>query len=214
MVHMLELNELRLQLGDMSFCFSMKLNQGERLAILGPSGAGKSTLLNLIGGFLAAQSGTLLFNGADISHLSPAVRPVTSLFQNHNLFEHLSIFENVGLGLNPSLNLSKNERLIVSAALVQVGLKGYEKRMVTKLSGGQVQRVALARCLIRNKPILLLDEPFSALDMQTRNSMLEFTRAVVDKNNNSSLFVTHNEDDATRYATRIVHVLNGEIISN
>ncbi len=209
---MLEVKSLGVQLGRVTFCFDLTLDRGEQLAVLGPSGAGKSTLLNLIGGFLSVEHGTLLFEGNNITHTDPALRPVTTLFQDHNLFAHLSVADNIGLGLKPSLNLSERERLLVSSTLIQVGLDNYEDRSASKLSGGQAQRVALARCLVRKKPILLLDEPFSALDERTRGNMLLLTKTVVMQNNISTIFITHNEDDANQFATRKLRINNGKVV--
>jgi thiamine transport system ATP-binding protein len=211
---LLKLEGLGAKLGKLQFCFDLSLMKKERIAILGSSGSGKSTLLNLVGGFLPPNCGKLYYEGRDITALDPYSRPVTTLFQDHNLFSHLSIRKNVALGLNPGLRLSSDDWQQVSAVLDQVGLKNLAERLPSELSGGQAQRAALARCLIRKKPILLLDEPFSALDEETRLQMLDLTKQVVLKHEISTLFVTHNKNDAETFATRILIVEAGVIVNS
>jgi len=208
---MLELINLGTTLGNNTFNFHLTLEKSESIAVLGKSGSGKSTLLNLVGGFLTASHGKLLFNGKALDHLPPAKRPLTTLFQEHNLFAHLSIADNIGLGLHPGLKLSVEQHKSVSHVLEQVGLMGFENRRPTELSGGQAQRAGLARCLIRNKPVLLLDEPFSALDDQTREQMLSLTKSITQENKIATLFVTHNKADALAFAERHISIINGTV---
>lgn len=210
---MLKVDKLKVTLGEICYRYSMQVEPGECVAILGESGSGKSTLLNLISGFLNPTGGELNWKGQDIIHLNPADRPVTTLFQDHNLFSHLNLFENVALGINPGLKLNSSETLRVKQTLKSTGLATLEKQLPAQLSGGQSQRAALARCLLRNKPILLLDEPFSALDEQTRLEMLELTKYVHTENQLCTVLVTHNSIDAERLATRILRIKNGELYS-
>ncbi len=208
---MLKIDKLNITLGRHNYRYSMSIKPGECIAILGESGSGKSTLLNLIGGFLTATGGQLKWQDQDINKLSPADRPVTTLFQDHNLFAHLTLFENIALGINPGLKLSDAENLVVKETLVSTGLAALEHQKPAELSGGQSQRAALARCLLRNKPILLLDEPFSALDEQTRLNMLNLTKQVHTENQLCTVLVTHNSIDADLLATRILHIRGGEL---
>lgn len=210
---MLKVNKLRVTLGQNCYRYSMQIEPGECVAILGESGSGKSTLLNLISGFLNPTGGELTWKGEEINHLKPADRPVTTLFQDHNLFSHLNLFDNVALGINPGLKLNRSETLRVKQTLESTGLAALEKQLPAQLSGGQSQRAALARCLLRNKPILLLDEPFSALDEQTRLEMLELTKRVHIENQLCTVLVTHNSIDAERLATRILSIENFELCS-
>src|SRR5262249_51735110 len=152
--------------------------RGECLAIIGPSGAGKTTLLSLLAGFEHAEGGLILIEGRDVTRLGPAERPVSMVFQEHNLFAHLTVAANVGLGIHPGLRLAADDRARVSAALAQVGLAGMESRLPSQLSGGERQRVALARTLVRNRPVLLLDEPFVALGPALRRDMLDLVNAL------------------------------------
>ncbi|NDL61310.1 thiamine ABC transporter ATP-binding protein ThiQ [Acerihabitans arboris] len=191
--------------------FDLRLAAGEKVAVLGPSGAGKSTLLNLIAGFLPLHSGGLWLNGQDHSATPPALRPVSMLFQENNLFAHLTVAENIGLGLHPGLKLTTAQRDALSEVARQVGLQELLNRLPGQLSGGQRQRAALARCLVRDRPILLLDEPFSALDPALRNDMLQRVEDVCNQRGLTLLMVSHNLDDALRIAPRTLLIVDGRI---
>ncbi|MCB1756142.1 MAG: ATP-binding cassette domain-containing protein [Gammaproteobacteria bacterium] len=208
---MLTLDALAVTLGETNFSFSLNAEAGQCTAILGESGSGKSTLLNLIGGFIRADSGRVLWEEQDITQLPPSARPVTSLFQDHNLFAHLNIADNLGLGLHPGLKLDESARQRISESLQAVGLAGFERRKPAQLSGGQAQRAALARCLLRDKPVLLLDEPYSSLDEATRLEMLQLTRRVLDEKQLCTLMVTHNRQDADLLGARLLYIENGRI---
>ncbi|WP_421779373.1 thiamine ABC transporter ATP-binding protein [Kiloniella litopenaei] len=186
--------------------FDLSVAPNELVAILGPSGVGKSTLLSLIAGFENPVSGSIKFNGKELNRLSPSERPITSLFQEHNLFAHLSAEENIGLGIHPGLRLTSQDKEQITQALDNVGLKGLEKRLPAELSGGQRQRVALARCLVRRRPILLLDEPFSALDQDLRKEMLKLVKNLHHNHGLLTLMVTHLKEDADAIADRVVHL--------
>lgn len=209
---MLKLENLTVQLGLNHYCFNLNASQERVTAILGKSGSGKSTLLNLIAGFLRAESGTLEWQQQSLLALPANQRPVTTLFQQHNLFAHLNVAQNIGLGVSPSLKLSKQDQKKITTVLDEVGLTGYEKRNASKLSGGEQQRVALARCLLREQPVLLLDEPFSALDASTRQEMIELTRAVIKKHTLCVLLVTHNRDDAHLLSALSYTLTDGRLI--
>ena len=195
---MLTLNKLTYLYEHLPMRFDLQIEAGERVAILGPSGAGKSTLLSLVAGFLAPVSGQILLNGADHSMTPPAKRPVSMLFQENNLFSHLTVRQNMGLGLHPGLKLSAQQKRELEDIARQVGLADCLDRLPSQLSGGQRQRVALARCLLRSQPILLLDEPFSALDPALRSEMLSLLDKVCGQRNLTLLMVSHNLDDAAR----------------
>jgi len=154
--------------------FVLQVEQGERLAIIGESGAGKSTLLNLIAGFETPTSGQILLNDCDHTQTQPAERPVSMLFQDNNLFPHLTVAQNIGLALAPSLSLNATQQQQVREIAEKMGIEPLLSRRADQLSGGQKQRVALARTLLRDKPILLLDEPFSALDPIRRHELQQF----------------------------------------
>jgi thiamine transport system ATP-binding protein len=198
---------------DMEMSFSLRVESGECLAILGPSGGGKSTLLALIAGFERPLSGRVLIDGADVTGLPPASRPVSLLFQEHNLFAHLSVFDNVAIGVHPGLRLDEEGRARVTGALNAVGLEGLERRLPAELSGGERQRVALARSLVRERPLLLLDEPFAALGPAQRRDMMTLVDQLRATHRLTVLFVTHQPEDAWHWAPRTAFVYNGKIIA-
>ncbi|MGK3494989.1 thiamine ABC transporter ATP-binding protein ThiQ [Citrobacter sp. SX206] len=191
--------------------FTLSVTHGEQVAILGPSGAGKSTLLNLIAGFLTPASGTMMIAGEDHTTTPPSRRPVSMLFQENNLFSHLNVQQNIGLGLNPGLKLNASQREKMLHIARQMGLDNLLDRLPGELSGGQRQRVALARCLVREQPILLLDEPFSALDPALRQEMLTLVAEVCRDKQLTLLMVSHSVEDAARIATRSIVVADGRI---
>ncbi|MBU5386356.1 thiamine ABC transporter ATP-binding protein ThiQ [Citrobacter cronae] len=191
--------------------FTLSVSRGEQVAILGPSGAGKSTLLNLIAGFLAPASGTMMIEGEDHTATPPSRRPVSMLFQENNLFSHLSVWQNIGLGLDPGLKLNASQREKMRRIARQMGLDSLLERLPGELSGGQRQRVALARCLVREQPILLLDEPFSALDPALRQEMLTLVAEVCRDKQLTLLMVSHSVEDAARIAPRSIVVADGRI---
>ncbi|MBK4713944.1 MULTISPECIES: thiamine ABC transporter ATP-binding protein ThiQ [Tenebrionibacter/Tenebrionicola group] len=208
---MLTLTDITWLYQNLPMRFSLQAARGERLAILGPSGAGKSTLLSLIAGFLQPGSGTLLLNGADHTHTPPAARPVSMLFQENNLFAHLSVRQNIGLGLNPGLRLNQAQRDEIEAIAGQMAIDGLLDRLPGELSGGQRQRAALARCLIRQQPLLLLDEPFSALDPALRQEMLALLDEICSLRQLTLLMVSHSTEDAIKIAPRSVVIVDGRI---
>jgi thiamine transport system ATP-binding protein len=205
------MQNVRLTLGSHAFHFDCTLPGGQIIAVTGPSGAGKSTFLNLLAGFETPESGRVLLAGHDVTGSHPAERPVSLVFQDNNLFAHLDIFTNVGLGINPALKLAPTDRSRISAALAQVGLTGFEKRLPATLSGGERQRAAFARALVRKRPILLLDEPFAALDPSLRNGMAELLTAMQRETGATVIIVSHDPDEVRRIAQYGVFIDHGAI---
>lgn len=210
---MLLLDRVTVALGELTFEFSLSVQPGETLAIIGKSGAGKSTLLNVISGFVPSRSGLLTWNGQSLTGMVPSQRPVTCLFQSDNLFAHLSVRKNIALGIDSGLSLTASQWDRVDGALLEVGLAGFGPRLPSALSGGEQQRVALARCLVRSQPVLLLDEPYSALDSETRHEMLDLTRKIASKQNLCTLLVSHNREDAELLNARVLMMSEGELHS-
>lgn len=185
--------------------------KGKLTAIMGPSGGGKSTLLAAVAGFLPLKAGRVSWAGQDITAKPVAERPVSMIFQEHNLFPHLSAAQNVGLGLDPSLRLSADQKATIEGALDAVGLAGFDERKPAELSGGQRGRVALARVLVMDRPILLLDEPFAALGPALRSEMLELVAGMAKEKALTVLMVTHSPEDAQHIAEETALVAEGRV---
>lgn len=200
---MLTLDDLSFTQDGFTLSLSGKVAQGERLALLGPSGSGKSTLLSLIAGFDWPDTGRIGWDGRDITQADVADRPVSILFQDGNLFPHLDVFDNVALGLRPDLRLSEAERQRVEDNLAQVGLAGYGARRPAALSGGQQARVALARMLLRDRPLALLDEPFAALDPGLKTEMLALVSELSQARGRTMVMACHDLRDAERLCDRL-----------
>ena len=207
---MLTLENLLIRQGDFALRADWSVDAGQIVALIGPSGEGKSTLLSCLAGFVSPRQGNIIWDGQSIITKTPDLRPFAMVFQDHNLFPHLDAFRNVGLGRDPGLRLSNADRAEVLAALEQVGLKGLEHRKPAQLSGGQMGRVALARALVQDRPVMLLDEPFAALGPALRADMLALVRQIAQERGKTVLMVTHNPDDAHQIADQIVLVAEGE----
>ncbi|MBZ0059132.1 MULTISPECIES: thiamine ABC transporter ATP-binding protein ThiQ [unclassified Leclercia] len=208
---MLKLTDVTWLYQHLPMRFTLSVGQGELIAVLGPSGAGKSTLLNLIAGFLQPANGSITINGHDHTRTPPSQRPVSMLFQENNLFTHLTVRQNIGLGMHPCLKLNAAQQQKLSDIALQMGIDDLLERLPGELSGGQRQRVALARCLVREQPILLLDEPFSALDPALRQEMLLLVKEVCERQQLTMLMVSHSVEDAVRIARRSVVIADGRI---
>ncbi len=205
---MLELRNCVFVQGSFRLSANWSLEQGERLAVIGPSGAGKSTLLAGLAGFAESSKGALLQEGQSMQ-ADPAARPFAMLFQDHNLFAHLTVAQNVGLGIAPSLKLSGADHENVENALERVGLGGFGTRKPSELSGGQQSRAALARVLVMARPIILLDEPFSALGPAQRVEMLDLVKDVSEHLSASLIMVTHDPGEALRLGGSVSFVQSG-----
>lgn len=194
------------------FCFDFQLAPGECLAVQGPSGSGKSTLLGLLAGFLLPSAGSLSWKGRDLLELPPWQRGITTVFQEHNLFDHLPVWRNVGLGLAPDMRLSASQMKRIREGLAEVGLEGLHERLPGELSGGQRQRVALLRALLRGSPVLLLDEPFTGLDEDTRRGL--WAQVLRHKAQGVAvLLVSHDRDDIEALADRQLRLEAGRLVA-
>lgn len=206
---MLTLEDLWIRQTDFALHADLTVGARSLTAMIGPSGAGKSTLLGAIAGFVAPSAGRILWDGADLAGLPPGRRPLSILFQDQNLFPHLTVDENLGLGLRPDLRLTPAEKDRVAAALARVDLAGLGERKPGTLSGGQQSRVALARALLRARPLLLLDEPFAALGPALKADMLDLVQAIARENGTTVLMVSHDPADARRIAGQTIVVADG-----
>lgn len=185
------------------YIFDLRVAPGEIVGISGTSGSGKSTLLDLVAGFQTPIAGRIDLNEHAILGLAPEDRPVSILFQKDNVFAHLTAEQNVKLGTGDKINVREKLR--------EVGLEGFEEKICAALSGGQQQRVALARTLARNQPILLLDEPFSALDSDTATQMRRLVKKLVVQNNWHAILVSHHTHDFDALADRVFHLNQGSL---
>jgi thiamine transport system ATP-binding protein len=208
---MLRLDHVTLGFDGFTLTADLTVAKGARLAILGPSGGGKTTLLSTIAGFLRPDSGRVWIDGQDVTDRPVQDRPLSILFQEGNLFPHLTAFDNVALGVKPSLKLSEKEREDVSGALDKVGLGDLGARKPGDLSGGQRSRVALARMLLRRKPLALLDEPFAALDPGLRREMLALVGDLCTAEGLTLVMVSHDLRDAERLCTDLCLLETGKV---
>ncbi len=194
--------------------FNLNLEQGEIFALLGNSGCGKSSALRFIAGLDNADSGRVELDGLELSvsgehQITPEFREVGMVFQDYALFPHMSVEKNIIFGIN---NKPKSEQQArVKELLSLVGLDGIEKKYPHQLSGGEQQRVALARSLAPSPKLLLLDEPFSSLDRSHRNQLVSEVREILKKSKMTSILVTHNEDEANAFADRVGTIKNKKL---
>jgi sulfate transport system ATP-binding protein len=190
---------------------SLDVPDGDLLALLGPSGSGKTTLLRIIAGLEIADAGTVRLRGEDITHRPARERNVGFVFQHYALFRHMTVADNVGYGLRVRKAAKATIRSRVAELLSLVRLEGLESRYPGQLSGGQRQRVALARALAAEPRVLLLDEPFGALDAKVRHELRQWLRKLHDEIHVTSIFVTHDQEEAMALADRVVVMSHGRI---
>jgi sulfate transport system ATP-binding protein len=194
---------------------SLTIRDGEFVALLGPSGSGKTTLLRILAGLEVAERGQVWFGKRDVTGDKPASRGIGFVFQHYALFGHMTAAQNIAFGLNVMPRRSRPSRKDIEARIEEllqlVQLPGLGKRYPSQLSGGQRQRVALARALARNPRILLLDEPFGALDAKVRRELRVALRQIHDELGLTSIFVTHDQEEAFALADRVAVLNHGRI---
>jgi sulfate transport system ATP-binding protein len=194
---------------------SLEIPEGNFVALLGPSGSGKTTLLRIIAGLETADSGHILFRGEDVTERSVQDRRIGFVFQHYALFRHMTVAENIAFGLTVMKHGQRPKKAAIQARVQElldlVQLPNLGKRFPSQLSGGQRQRVALARALARDPDILLLDEPFGALDAKVRRELRGALREIHDRVGLTSIFVTHDREEAFALADRVAILSNGKI---
>lgn len=194
---------------------SLDIRSGELIALLGPSGSGKTTLLRLIAGLERPTAGRIFFGSEDASEKTVQERNIGFVFQHYALFRHMTVLENISFGLKVRPRSTRPEASAIRAKALEllelVQLNGLEKRYPTQLSGGQRQRVALARALAIEPAVLLLDEPFGALDAQVRRDLRRWLREIHDRTGHTTVFVTHDQEEALELADRLCVMSKGRI---
>lgn len=190
---------------------SFGIEKGKLVALLGPSGSGKTTLLRMIAGLENPNSGDIFINGKRVNDIPASKRGIGFVFQNYALFRYMTVFDNVAFGLELQKMPKKQIKERVKELLELTGLSGMEKRYPNQLSGGQRQRVAFARALAPNPQVLLLDEPFAAIDAKVRTELRSWLKEMVEKLGITSIFVTHDQDEAVEVADEIIITNHGTI---
>jgi ABC-type Fe3+/spermidine/putrescine transport system ATPase subunit len=198
--------------GNITVAFSLAVHKNSMTAIMGPSGSGKSTVLNMIAGLVQSEGYyTLTLGGADIARLPPGKRGIGMVFQTPALFSHMRVDDNIAYGLKCRGVSTKESRKLASRWLERVGLAGFEKRFPETLSGGEAQRVSIARTLIIEPRLILFDEPLSALDAPLRKKLGEEISALSTAIGFTGILVTHDIDAARSLCTKVIHMKNGSI---
>ena len=190
---------------------NLDIYENEFVTLLGPSGCGKTTLLRILGGFLDANEGAIIFDGQDIAKVPPHKRELNTVFQKYALFPHMSVYQNIAFGLK----IRKMGKDVIEQKVMKmlklIGLEGYEDKNVTLLSGGQQQRVAIARALVNEPKVLLLDEPLGALDLKLRKEMQYELKRIQQEVGITFIYVTHDQEEALTMSDKIVVMKDGEI---
>lgn len=207
----LELKNISMSFGDFTIQTDLKAGNGELVTLLGPSGCGKTTTLQIIAGILLPETGKIFLQKKDITSLSPWKRGIGIVFQDYALFPHMSVAGNISYGLKLKKLTSSAIKNTVQSYLELVHLSGYENRSIDSLSGGEKQRVALARALAPQPRLLLLDEPLSALDTGMREKLRREIRKIQKHLNITTIYVTHDQEEALTISDKIVIMSNGRI---
>lgn len=190
---------------------SLSIEKGEFVTLLGPSGCGKTTLLRSIAGLETVDSGRIYIDGVNITHLSPRQRNLAMIFQQHSLFPTMTVYDNIAFGLKLKKMPKSQIDQKVRDTLAIIDLVGSEKKYPSQLSGGEQQRVSLARCIVTDPKVLLLDEPFSAIDAKLRKSLQVKIKQIHTALGITSIFVTHDQEEAMRMSDRIYLMKDGQI---
>lgn len=190
---------------------SFEIEKGKLIGLLGPSGSGKTTILRMIAGLEKPDSGDIYIDGVRVNDMSPSKRGIGFVFQNYALFRYMNVYDNIAFGLKVQKKSKKEINDRVSKLIKLIGLEGMENRYPSQLSGGQKQRVAFARAIAPNPQLLLLDEPFAAVDAKVRKELRNWLKEMIKKVNVTSIFVTHDQDEAMEVADEIIITDHGTI---
>lgn len=190
---------------------NFEIEAGKLIGLLGPSGGGKTTILRMLAGLETPTAGDILFHGRSVNHLPPQEREIGFVFQNYALFKHMTVFDNIAFGLRVQRKSRLEIRARVAELIELIGLQGLENRYPHQLSGGQRQRVAFARALAPSPELLLLDEPFAAIDAKVRKELRTWLREMISRVGVTSIFVTHDQEEAVEVADEIMIINQGRL---
>ena len=212
---MLKIDKLTCSFGSFDTNFNLKILTSGIVGVVGRSGSGKSTLLNLIAGFIEPISGKIIYKDSNLNELEPSQRDLSILFQNFNNFDHLSIFENIILGIDPQMRKTSDNLKIVRDILKKLSINLDMETKLNLLSGGEQQRISIARCLIRKKSLLLLDEPFNSLDPGLRNNLYKDVLSMTKKTPNQlTLISSHLIEELKKITNSFIFLQKGRIVGN
>ena len=208
-----ELRNINKKFGDYkaSDNVSFGIEKGKLIGLLGPSGSGKTTILRMIAGLEIPDSGDIIINGKTVNNVPASKREIGFVFQNYALFRYMTVYDNIAFGLKTRKVNKKDIDTRVKELISLIGLEGLEKRYPSQLSGGQKQRVAFARALSPNPQLLLLDEPFAAIDAKVRQELRSWLKDMIEKLGVTSIFVTHDQDEAIEVADEIIITNKGRV---
>ena len=211
---MLKVKQLKYKFDKTTFEFNFDVTDNNIVGVIGKSGSGKSTLFNLLAGFLKPNNGSIFLNENNITYLKPPERNISILFQDHNNFDHLTIFENIILGIDPDMKQNQNNFKIVKNIMKKVSLNIDLNKKVSDLSGGEQQRVSIARSLLRKKSLFLLDEPFNSLDPGLRKTLYEDVKKMSLNNRLITLISSHLIEELKNATDKFLFVNKGKIVEN
>ena len=204
----------RYKIEKASFEFDFELKSSQLVGVIGKSGSGKSTLFNLLSGFLKPKEGSIYFSNINITNLKPFDRDISILFQDHNNFNHLTIFENIILGIDSDMKRTSNNLKLVRSIMKKVSLNIDLDKKVSNLSGGEQQRVSIARSLLRKKSILLLDEPFNSLDPGLRKILYEDIKTMSFSHKLITLISSHLIEELRNVTDKFLFIHQGKVVEN
>lgn len=208
---MFELKDLQYRCEEYLFEFSLKVNSVESIAVIGPRDSGKTTLLNLIGGYIESTGGSLVYNNKYITKLSPAKRPITSIFKIKNFFDSLNVFDNVALGLSPDLKIDSHGKDKVNEALARVGLDGFNSRFPSQLSPDLQVSIGIARAIVRNKPVLAVENILSNIDIPLQHKILDLLLSLHEERSLILIMIIKNYSQALKF-NKICFLDQGKVL--
>lgn len=209
---MIELNKIKLRYENFEFYIDLNIPKNSFTIIMGISGSGKSTLLNIIAGFIKPLSGKLVINNNDMTSIPPSKRDISMLFQKDNLFTHMTVFENIAIGINTNLKLNQEQNKRLNEIMHSLEIESLKTKSPSQISGGEEQRVGIARCLLQNKSILLLDEPFANLDPIIRYKLYKIIYNKSKEYKKTTLVISHFPYEIKNYAEDVIFLNKGKVM--